>query len=478
MAACRSASVSTSCRSPSSPGRSISTAPAARCSSRDPGPNLGPNGSPGRAVYRVVPDPAASATNAWATCQAAARARPSSPGVSAGRSAVSAASPLPGQRAVQPRSAGIRDHARAEGGHLAADRRIVTHHQHRADALARHGRRDRVSRHRQRQRAPAVTGQARQPGLGHGQYLDGNDDRPRRRGGVRHVTRSCLDTEPAQRGDWDHEGLERVTMSGRADGSYSNFWRGVSKVLLRPAIRALMRHDWQGQEHFPAEGGVIIAANHLSYADVLALALFCDQAGRYPVFLAKSGLFDVKVLGWILARLGQLPVHRGQADAALVLRDAEQGLRNGACVIFYPEGTVTRDPALWPMRARTGVARLALTTGAPVIPVGHWGAQDILPYGTFRPRLLPRRTVRIIAGPPVDLSEFAGRPPDSAALRAATDKIMAEVAALVGKLRGEVPPAEPFHPAVARRKQRAELRALAGQASQSRPGPQGGQARE
>ncbi len=197
-------------------------------------------------------------------------------------------------------------------------------------------------------------------------------------------------------------------MSRRADGSYSNAWRGVSKVILRPSIRALMKHDWQGQEHIPASGGAIVAANHLSYADVLAVSLFCDQAGRYPTFLAKSGLFKIKVLGPILVRLGQLPVYRGQADAALVLRDAEQGVKDGACVIFYPEATVTRDPDSWPMVAKTGVARLALATGAPVIPVAHWGAQDVLPYGSIRPRVIPRRTVHVLAGPPVDLSEFDG----------------------------------------------------------------------
>ncbi len=255
-------------------------------------------------------------------------------------------------------------------------------------------------------------------------------------------------------------------MSKRADGSYSNAWRGVSKMILRPTIRALMKFDWHGQEHFVPPGrGMIVAANHLSYADVLALSLFCDQAGRYPTFLAKSSLFKIKGLGPILVKLGQLPVYRGQSDAALVLRDAEQGVRDGACVVFYPEGTVTRDPAMWPMQSKTGVARLALVTGAPVIPVGHWGAQYILPYGTAKPHVIPRKTVHMIAGPPVDLSEFDGMPLDTPTLRAATDKIMTDVAALVGKLRDEDPPAEPFHPAVARRKQRAELRQLAEQAA-------------
>src|SRR5260221_12364139 len=151
-------------------------------------------------------------------------------------------------------------------------------------------------------------------------------------------------------------------------------------MILRPTIRALMKFDWQGQEHFiPPGRGMIVAANHLSYADVLALALFCDQAGRYPTFLAKSSLFKIKVLGPIIVKLGQLPVYRGQADAALGLRDAEQGVRDGACVVFYPEGTDTPDPAVWPKQAKPAAPRLPPATRAPVIPDGPRGAREIVP---------------------------------------------------------------------------------------------------
>ncbi len=223
----------------------------------------------------------------------------------------------------------------------------------------------------------------------------------------------------------------------------------------------MMRLDWRGQENLPADGPVILAANHLSYMDIFAVSLFADSARRYPVFLAKSSLFAIPVLGGILGKLGQLPVYRGQADAALVLKQAaELAARNNACVIFYPEATVTRDPQQWPMVAKTGVARLALERDIPVVPIAHWGAQRILPYGKFVPKFLPRKTVQVVAGPPVDLSEFAGQPMSNAVLRAATDKIMTEVAALLGGLRGQTPPAEFYHPAVARRKLRQELRAL------------------
>jgi 1-acyl-sn-glycerol-3-phosphate acyltransferase len=243
-------------------------------------------------------------------------------------------------------------------------------------------------------------------------------------------------------------------------GGYSPAWRTFTKIVLPPSIWLMMRPDWAGQEHFPKRDGMILAANHLSYVDILALSVFTHSAGRYPVFLAKASLFDVPVLGWLMRRLGQLPVYRGQVDAALVLRDAERLGKEGACVIFYPEATVTRDPDMWPMVAKTGVARLALAGGIPVIPVAHWGAQRILPYGSYLPRVLPRKTVQVLAGPPVDLSEFEGQPLTNPVLRAATDKIMADVTALLGQLRGEIPPATPFHPAVARRKFRQDLRTL------------------
>jgi 1-acyl-sn-glycerol-3-phosphate acyltransferase len=256
-----------------------------------------------------------------------------------------------------------------------------------------------------------------------------------------------------------------------ADGSYSEAWRNFTRIVLPPSIRALMALRWGGQQNVPPKQGMILAANHLSYTDILALSLFVHRCHRYPVFLAKASLFDVPVLGWLMLRLGQLPVYRGQTDAALVLQDAERISKAGACVIFYPEATVTRDPDLWPMVAKTGVARLALAADIPVIPVAHWGAQRLLPYGKLLPRVLPRKTVRVLAGPAVDLSQFAGQPLSNQVLRAATDKSMADVAALLGQLRDEIPPAEAYHPAVARRKFREDLRTLSKTSGETESSP-------
>ena len=176
-------------------------------------------------------------------------------------------------------------------------------------------------------------------------------------------------------------------MSRRQGRRYSQAWRNGTKVVLPPLIKSVMKRDWQGYQHFPREGGMLVAANHLSYADWPAMSLFVHEAGRYPAFMIKSSAFDVKLVGPFLRVLGQLPVRRGEADAANVLKVAEQALADGECVIIYPEGTATRDPDQWPMIAKTGVARLALATGVPVIPVAQWGAQAILPYGEVKPHV-------------------------------------------------------------------------------------------
>jgi 1-acyl-sn-glycerol-3-phosphate acyltransferase len=236
----------------------------------------------------------------------------------------------------------------------------------------------------------------------------------------------------------------RDTGVSKPTRGYSRFWRAVTVVVLAPLLRTLIRNRWQGRENVPKTGGVIFAPNHISYADWGTDALFFQANGRYPTFMIKASAFKIKFIGFVLYRAGQLPVHRGRADAALVLKQAEEDLRNGAAVIVYPEGTATRDPELWPMQAKTGVARLALATGAPVIPIAHWGTQEIIRYGTSKVKLFPRKTVRTVAGKPVDLSRWEGKHTSARALREATDEIMGQVAALLGELRDETPPAVPY----------------------------------
>ena len=236
--------------------------------------------------------------------------------------------------------------------------------------------------------------------------------------------------------------------TARREWGYSRGWRLFTVINLWPLLRLLMRNKWQGKENFPKSGGVILAPNHLSYADWPTVALFSYSYGhRYPVFMIKSPVFEVKFIGHLLYKVGQLPEYRGRGDAGLVLKQAEQALAAGACVVVYPEGTASRDPDLWPMVGKTGAARLALTTGAPVVPIAHWGAQDILPYGSKKPKLWPRKTVRMAAGPAVDLSAYAGQRLSASTLRAATADIMADITALLAKIRQETPPAVPWDPA-------------------------------
>ena len=232
-------------------------------------------------------------------------------------------------------------------------------------------------------------------------------------------------------------------MTGQ-ERSYSPIGRQFTGRTLHPLLRLLMKQEQRGQENLPRTGGVILAPNHLSYADWGAVAVFSYEQGRFPVFLIKSSVFNVKVIGPFLRKLGELPVYRNRNDAALVLKQAEDALRDGQCVIVYPEGTASRDPDLWPMVGKTGAARLALKTGVPVIPIAQWGAHEVLPYGTTKPRLWPRKRAQLVAGPPVDLSRWEGKPLTATTLREATAAIMADVTSLLTGLRPGTPPAVPF----------------------------------
>ncbi len=214
--------------------------------------------------------------------------------------------------------------------------------------------------------------------------------------------------------------------------------------LLRPLLRATMRRDWRGAEHLPAEGGFIAAGNHLSNVDPLVFAHYLYNHGAAPRFLAKHTLFAVPVVGRVFRLAGQIPVERDSASAVAALEPARKALERGLCVGIFPEGTFTRAPDLWPMTAKHGVARLALSARVPVVPVAQWGPQDVLArYGKV-PHLLPRRTVRVEAGPAVPLEDLYGREEDPQALREATERVMAAITEILAGLRGEEPPARVY----------------------------------
>ncbi|MEU7856761.1 lysophospholipid acyltransferase family protein [Nonomuraea sp. NPDC049141] len=227
----------------------------------------------------------------------------------------------------------------------------------------------------------------------------------------------------------------------------SRFWETLAVVIVKPLSWLLIKKDWRRGERIPRTGGVIIAANHLSWTDPVLLSHFLYNNGRWPVILAKSVLFKVPLLGHAVRSLRAIPVERGSNDAAKSLNESSARLKDGAAIFFYPEGTCTRDPDLWPMVGKTGAARLALASGAPVIPVAHWGAQELLPYGDKRLRLFPRKTFRVMVGPPVDLSAYTGKPPEAEVLRAATHDIMMAITAQLAELRGQKAPEAPYDPA-------------------------------
>ena len=219
----------------------------------------------------------------------------------------------------------------------------------------------------------------------------------------------------------------------------------VCVAVLRPLLMVLTRRSFQGAEHLP-RGGFVFAANHISHADPLMFAHFVNDTGYSPHFLAKASVLNVPVLGRFLRSTGQIPVQRGGAEAAQAYRDAVLAVGRGDSVIVYPEGTITRDPDLWPMVGRTGAARIALETGCPVIPCAQWGAHEVLPPYTKRPHVWPPKVNRVRAGPPVDLSDLQSKPVTADVLRQATDRIMAAIARELAEIRGEPVPAERFDP--------------------------------
>jgi 1-acyl-sn-glycerol-3-phosphate acyltransferase len=227
-------------------------------------------------------------------------------------------------------------------------------------------------------------------------------------------------------------------------------WGGAAYALavgiVKPALLLFTKHSWSGGEHVPREGGAVLVANHASHIDPLTFAHFVHEQGRVPRYLAKAALFDVFFVGWVLRSSGQIPVHRLSSDASVAFDSAVAAVRDGKLVVVYPEGTLTRDPDLWPMVGKTGAARIALSAGVPVIPAAQWGAHEILyPYST-RPRLWPRSLIRVAAGPPVDLDEYRDQPLTPDTLRAATSKIMDVITTQLEEIRHEKAPPTRFDP--------------------------------
>jgi len=218
------------------------------------------------------------------------------------------------------------------------------------------------------------------------------------------------------------------------------FWRRFAIGLAKPFLLLFTRRTWRGAEHIPPTGGAIIVANHISDSDPLVSAHFIYEAGRWPRFLGKASLFRLPLVGALLLLVDQIPVERGTVNAARSLSVLADAVRDGGAVVIYPEGTITQEPDLWPMTGKTGAARLALATGAPVIPLAMWGPQRIFDRRTGRLRLRPRTPVTVVAGPPIDLRRWTENPPNRETLDEMTDTIMLTLRDMLSEVRGEQPP--------------------------------------
>jgi len=225
----------------------------------------------------------------------------------------------------------------------------------------------------------------------------------------------------------------------------SLFWLLAAVVI--PVMGWFAKIEVRGAENLPREGAFVLAPNHHSEIDPLTVAIATWRMGRAPRFMAKESLFRIPVLGAAMRSTGMVPVTRGKTGASQSIAQATEIVTNARGVIVYPEGTLTRDPDLWPMRGKSGAARLALAGDIPLIPLAHWGEQQFMPrYGRLR-LFPPRRRVTFLVGEPVDLGDLAGRENERGTITEASDRVMAAITALLEQLRGEKAPTDRWDPA-------------------------------
>jgi len=202
-------------------------------------------------------------------------------------------------------------------------------------------------------------------------------------------------------------------------------------VVISPLWRLPFRLQIVGSERIPRSGGALMAANHVSALDGVLFALAtAERAGRMTRFLVAAEFFRQPVVGWALRRSGHIPVRRGQQDAA-ALDEARAVITGGALAGIFPEGTVNPNPGTM-QRGRSGVARLALSTGAPVVPTGIWGTQTRWPKAGLNFRR-PLRTIHVIAyGEPIPA---VGDPDSADDVKAFTELVMTGIGKQVDEAR-------------------------------------------
>lgn len=235
-----------------------------------------------------------------------------------------------------------------------------------------------------------------------------------------------------------------MARNGSNETRAARFTFGFAASFVRPTMALMLKRTWVGLGSI--KPGSIIVSNHISELDPLIVAEALYAHKLLPRFLAKSSLFKIPVVGRILKATGQIPVERGGPGAKLSLEAAAEVIGRGGVIIIYPEGTLTKDPDKWPMEARTGAARLALKTNAPIVPVVHWGDQELLGGKPRRLRLFPRKATVVMAGSEIEMGDLREGPMTRSVLDEATSRIMKHMMYLVADLRGEEPPEVPWSP--------------------------------
>lgn len=223
------------------------------------------------------------------------------------------------------------------------------------------------------------------------------------------------------------------------------FW--IFATIAAPVVGIMVRYHFHDREKMPKDGAIVIAPNHFTNIDPIIVGVGMWHLGRNPRFMAKASILRIPVLGWLLRQSGQIPVERGgSTKSAQSLKAAKELVSRGRAIIVYPEGSLTRDPDMWPMRGKSGAVRLALEQGIPIIPVAHWGTQAVMARYSKKINVFPRHDVHIKVGDAVDLNEFMNRPRDASTLAAATTKVMDAITALLEDLRNEKAPAKRWDP--------------------------------
>ena len=226
-------------------------------------------------------------------------------------------------------------------------------------------------------------------------------------------------------------------------------WIRSCEILLYPLTWLLGRRKFDGIDRLTIPGAVLVVGNHISHIDPIFDVVYLRKSGRVPHVMAKASLWKIPVVGKVLTATRQIPVDRGGRGAGqAAVETATKELADGGMVVIYPEGSVTKEPDFWPMRPKPGVAALALSGDFPVIPIVHWGTQHVYdsyaPKKRFRP--LPRKDIRVVAGPPIDLSPWRGKPVDARAVLDVSMLIMTTIRDMLAEVRDEQAPKEFFDP--------------------------------